>query len=372
MFEQPRHSFAEPGRHAADMRASYRLSQSRRQLSVHGTESALAKLDAELHESFVVLEETARQNAAGVGAKDLQRLQLQNASLKGSSMHMHVREEFLDALAFDGPDGRFPRGDEAHYRAALQEDAQRHAEASRAHKAANAKITAEVQQLIKETASAFREYQQTRAEVGRHLAATERSTDALARPLSPLPPLPDGPDEVQCQRELAKADEEAAQMEAECAALMAANRHDAAELAAKQQELAAMEAEGARLSSSKTAQVEHEARFRTASERAAEELAFMAHGISVQEVERTSMRVQLTTHQGDLLHRHELAMQLDGESADLLGATLEGDTIPIDIGDLVADTRDRCQSLSYLVRETKARLSQAVKPMALCQPTAAC
>lgn len=32
--------------------------------------------------------------------------------------------------------------------------------------------------------------------------------------------------------------------------------------------------------------------------RAAEELAFMAHGISVQEVERTSMRVQLTTHQG--------------------------------------------------------------------------
>lgn len=82
--------------------------------------SALAKLDAELHENFVVLEEAARQNAAGVGAKDLQRLQLQNASLKGSSMHMHVREEFLDALAFDGPDGRFPRGDEAQYRAALQ------------------------------------------------------------------------------------------------------------------------------------------------------------------------------------------------------------------------------------------------------------
>lgn len=57
-------------------------------------------------------------------------------------------------------------------------------------------ITAEVQQLIEETAAAFREYQQTRAEVGRHLAAAERSTDALARPLSPLPALPDGPDEV--------------------------------------------------------------------------------------------------------------------------------------------------------------------------------
>lgn len=56
---------------------------------------------------------------------------------------------------------------------------------------------------------------------------------------------------------------------------------------------------------------------------------------------------------GDLLHRHELAMQLDGESADLLGATLEGDTIPIDIGDLVSDTRDRCQSLSYLVRPSE-------------------
>lgn len=80
----------------------------------------MAKLDAELHESFVVLEEAARQNAAGAGAKDLQRLQLQNASLKGSAMHMRVREEFLDALTCDGPDGRFPRGDEAAYRAALQ------------------------------------------------------------------------------------------------------------------------------------------------------------------------------------------------------------------------------------------------------------
>jgi len=68
--------------------------------------SALAKLDGEVHETFTVLEETARQAAAGAGAKDLQRLQLQNASLKGSTLHMHVKEEFLDALAFDGPDGR--------------------------------------------------------------------------------------------------------------------------------------------------------------------------------------------------------------------------------------------------------------------------
>lgn len=49
--------------------------------------------------------------------------------------------------------------------------------------------------------------------------------------------------------------------------LQAANRHDAAALAAKQQELAALEAEAARLSSSKHAQAEHEARFRTAAER---------------------------------------------------------------------------------------------------------
>lgn len=42
MFEQPRHSFAEPGRHAADMRASYRMSTSRRQSSVHGTERSAA------------------------------------------------------------------------------------------------------------------------------------------------------------------------------------------------------------------------------------------------------------------------------------------------------------------------------------------
>jgi hypothetical protein len=136
--------------------------------------------------------------------------------------------------------------------------------------------------------------------------------------------------------------------------VQAANRHDAAELAAKQAELAALQAEAARLSSSNTAQAEHEARFRTAAERcaapigwsqkpgfaaacltccsdhvqqawyhsdvvgctclqtelalrrgfvsmryrAAEELAFMAHGISVQEVERTSMVVQIATHQG--------------------------------------------------------------------------
>ena len=49
--------------------------------------------------------------------------------------------------------------------------------------------------------------------------------------------------------------------------VQAANRHDAAELAAKQAELAALQAEAARLSSSNTAQAEHEARFRTAAER---------------------------------------------------------------------------------------------------------
>ena len=43
--------------------------------------STLAALDADLHESFLVLEEAARQNAAGAGAKDLQRLQLHQQRL---------------------------------------------------------------------------------------------------------------------------------------------------------------------------------------------------------------------------------------------------------------------------------------------------
>jgi hypothetical protein len=149
----------------------------------------------------------------------------------------------------------------------------------------------------------------------------------------------------------------------------AANRHDAAVLAAQQQEVAALEAEAARLSSSNTAQAEHEARFRTAAERcaaavpgpcasytlrhpaavqrgpqqwlgqclwskrqnvngrrhisvaaarqaenslcrAAEELAFMAHGISVQEVERTSMVVQIATHQGATVNGAALVLLL--------------------------------------------------------------
>lgn len=126
-------------------------------------------------------------------------------------------------------------------------------------------------------------------------------------------------------------------------------------------------------------------------------------------------------------------MQLDGESADLLGATLEGDTIAVDIDDLIKQTCDHSQSLSYLVsvsavrasrrcavsdavawvlaaaplitatalvltmaafclfcrrrvshnsvlmrilclpqvRETKLRLTQAIKPTALCEPMAA-
>ena len=52
---------------------------------------------------------------------------------------------------------------------------------------------------------------------------------------------------------------------------------------------------------------------------------------------------------GDLTHRHALEVQLDGDSAALLGAQLEGDSLSVDIADLVADTRDRCRSLSYLV-----------------------
>lgn len=52
---------------------------------------------------------------------------------------------------------------------------------------------------------------------------------------------------------------------------------------------------------------------------------------------------------GDLLHRHELTLQLDGESADLLGAELEGETIAVNIEDLVAATLQHSQPLSYLV-----------------------
>jgi hypothetical protein len=122
---------------------------------------------------------------------------------------------------------------------------------------------------------------------------------------------------------------------------------------------------------------------------------------------------------GDLLHRHELNLQLDGESADLLGAALEGQTLAVNIDDLVANTLQHSQSLSYLVgaggvamhrcdllvdvhwrqavdartqiaaalwpawradclasvmaqvRETKVRLNQAVTSAALCEPMAA-
>ncbi len=47
----------------------------------------------------------------------------------------------LAALLENGyPGARFPRGDEAQYRQVLLEDARRHAEVSRNHKAANTKV----------------------------------------------------------------------------------------------------------------------------------------------------------------------------------------------------------------------------------------
>lgn len=135
--------------------------------------------------------------------------------------------------------------------------------------------------------------------------------------------------QAQCRRQLAKAAGQALEMETECAALVvrtraslvafipqsemqqhlpstmqtqhrkgimehyllqttlhlvlppaqAANRHDAAELAAKQAELAALQTEAARLSSSNTAQAEHEARFRTAAERCADPAGFRVVGL---------------------------------------------------------------------------------------------
>lgn len=62
---------------------------------------------------------------------------------------------------------------------------------------------------------------------------------------------------------------------------------------------------------------------------------------------------------GDLLHRHALDVQLDGETAELLGASLEGETIAVDIGDLVADARSGSRSLSYLVRGLHVRKTAA-------------
>lgn len=62
---------------------------------------------------------------------------------------------------------------------------------------------------------------------------------------------------------------------------------------------------------------------------------------------------------GDLLHRHELTLQLDGESADLLGAELEGGTLAVNIEDLVAATLQHSQPLSYLASASAACILSA-------------
>jgi hypothetical protein len=68
---------------------------------------------------------------------------------------------------------------------------------------------------------------------------------------------------------------------------------------------------------------------------------------------------------GDLLHRHELTLQLDGDSADLLGAELEGETISVSIEDLVAATLKHSQPLSYLVSACTGRMLSASRESAV-------
>ena len=68
---------------------------------------------------------------------------------------------------------------------------------------------------------------------------------------------------------------------------------------------------------------------------------------------------------GDLLHRHELTLQLNGESADLLGAELEGGTLAVNIEDLVAATLQHSQPLSYLASASAACVLSAFHEAAL-------
>ena len=87
-----------------------------------------------------------RQSCAGAGAKDLGRLAVQNKSLKCAARNSHVKEEFLDALAFgsglDGCGGGvFPRGDEAQVRAELAAQAAQHRDAKHSHADVNAKVS---------------------------------------------------------------------------------------------------------------------------------------------------------------------------------------------------------------------------------------
>jgi hypothetical protein len=174
----------------------------------------LQRLQDGCNKRFDVIQETAKEQSAGVGEADMRRMKRQFSSLKNTFIHYVVKDEFIAALA-DG----LPNGTEEIQLAQFEEEGNKTIERLRTLKAQNEETQNEINGIITEITAMLQEIQQINAFAATTMARLQEDINAAAAADAAMPPaVPEDFDEAECQAALAEEEAQARALEAQIGA----------------------------------------------------------------------------------------------------------------------------------------------------------
>ncbi|KAL4518364.1 hypothetical protein Ndes2437A_g04651 [Nannochloris sp. 'desiccata'] len=182
--------------------------------SVPNFQTALQLLQDGCNKRFDVIQETAKEQSAGVGEADMRRMKRQFSSLKNTFLHYVVKDEFIAALA-DG----LPNGTEEIQLAQFEEEGNKTIERLRTLKAQNGETQNEINGIIAEITAMLQEIQQINASAASTMARLHEDINAAVAADAAMPPaVPEGINEAECHAALAEEEAQACALEAQIAA----------------------------------------------------------------------------------------------------------------------------------------------------------
>ncbi|KAL4548670.1 hypothetical protein Ndes2526B_g01227 [Nannochloris sp. 'desiccata'] len=180
----------------------------------HAPRQALQLLQDGCNKRFDVIQETAKEQSAGVGEADMRRMKRQFSSLKNTFLHYVVKDEFIAALA-DG----LPNGTEEIQLAQFEEEGNKTIERLRTLKAQNGETQNEINGIIAEITAMLQEIQQINASAASTMARLQEDINAAVAADAAMPPaVPEGINEAECHAALAEEEAQACALEAQIAA----------------------------------------------------------------------------------------------------------------------------------------------------------
>jgi hypothetical protein len=357
---------------------------------------ALHLLQDGCNKRFDVIQETAKEQSAGVGEADMRRMKRQFSSLKNTFIHYVVKDEFIAALA-DG----LPNGTEEIQLAQFEEEGNKTIERLRTLKAQNEQTQNEINSIITEITAMLEEIQQINATAAANMARLQEDINAAAAADAAMPPpVSDDINEAECHAALAEEEAQARDLEAQIAAQLTQIYELEAVLPKEREitglakaELADLEDQRAARSGEATS-AQTGSRFASTSAWSEENIALLENlgGVKVLSTNMNSnqndnevtagiattstLELELSTAYpttavsggsiGSCSHgAHALTLTLDSISLIVTGAALS--PADVDTSDIVDAAIAGARKAEFVVREVRSRLAGVLHRRALAQ-----